>query len=225
MSATPSTSRSLPGPRTSEAAPRERPDPEVIRTRLSVHPVRAARRLLGATLALDRGPGPVRARIVEVEAYGSPEDGPWPDPAAHSYPGVTARNAVMFGPAGYLYVYLSYGIHTCVNVTVGPDGAAGGVLLRAAEIRVGEPVVRARRGVAGTRDRLDRLAAGPGRLGQALAIGLADKGTDLLDPRSPMRLELVARRPAVATGPRIGIARAADRPWRLWLAGDPAVSR
>lgn len=165
--------------------------------------------------------GPVRARIVEVEAYGSPPDGPWPDPAAHSFPGVTPRNEVMFGPPGHLYVYLSYGIHVCANVTAGPDGVGSGVLLRAARIEQGEEIVRTRR-PAGQTSRL--LASGPGRLAEAMGITLADKGIDLLAPDSSVRLEGAARRGAVATGPRIGISRAVERPWRLWLAGEPEVS-
>lgn len=93
---------------------------------LNTHPVKAARRLLGATIE-SRG---VSAVIVEVEAYGGVPDGPWPDPAAHSFRGPTKRNRVMFGPAGHLYVYQSHGIHMCANVVCGPDGVAGGVLMR-----------------------------------------------------------------------------------------------
>ncbi|MET9327523.1 DNA-3-methyladenine glycosylase [Tsukamurella sp. NPDC003166] len=192
--------------------------PERARERLSGHPLDAARLVLGSVVTV----GDVRARIVEVEAYGSPADGPWPDPAAHTYPGPTPRNQVMFGPAGHLYVYLSYGIHTCINVTAGPDGTGSGVLMRAAEILDGGEHVRTRRGV---RDRDERLAAGPGRLGQALGISLADKGIDLLDPGSTVRLDLAARRGPVAVGPRIGISKAVGLPWRLWLAGHPSVSR
>lgn len=188
------------------------------RERLSGHPLAAARLVLGSVLEV----GEVRARIVEVEAYGSPVDGPLPDPAAHTYPGPTPRNAVMFGPAGHLYVYLSYGIHQCVNVTAGPDGEGGGVLLRAAAIESGIELVRERRAV---RDRDARLAAGPGRLGQALGITVADKGIDVLSPASAVRLEIAARRGPVASGPRIGISRAVDLPWRLWLDGHPSVSR
>lgn len=188
------------------------------RARLAEHPLVAARLVLGSTLTV----GDVRARIVEVEAYGSPSDGPWPDPAAHTYPGPTPRNDVMFGPPGHLYVYLSYGIHTCINVTAGPDGTGGGVLMRAAEITDGVDVVRHRRA---TRDPDERLAAGPGRLGQALGITLADKGIDLLDPSSTVRLDVASRRGAVESGPRIGISKAVDLPSRLWLAGNPSVSR
>ncbi|GAA1082310.1 DNA-3-methyladenine glycosylase [Tsukamurella spumae] len=192
--------------------------PERARERLSGHPLDAARLVLGSVLTV----GDVRARIVEVEAYGSPADGPWPDPAAHTYPGPTPRNQVMFGPAGHLYVYLSYGIHTCINVTAGPDGVGAGVLLRGAAIESGLDLVRERRAV---RDPDARLAAGPGRLGQALGLTLADKGVDVLAPSSEVRLEIAARRGPIAAGPRIGISRAVDLPWRLWLQGHPSVSR
>ncbi|WP_461168017.1 DNA-3-methyladenine glycosylase [Tsukamurella serpentis] len=188
-----------------------------LRARLSGHPLDAARLVLGSTLVA----GDVLARIVEVEAYGSPADGPWPDPAAHTYPGPTERNETMFGPAGHLYVYRSYGIHTCVNVTAGPDGVGAGVLLRAAKITGGIDRVRTRRAVE---DEDRRLAAGPGRLGQALAITLADRGIDLLDPDSTVRLEIDERVAAVSEGPRIGISKATELPWRLWLTGHPSVS-
>lgn len=194
------------------------PGADPLRERLADHPLRAARLVLGSTLTV----GDVRARIVEVEAYGSPADGPWPDPAAHTYPGITPRNDVMFGPPGHLYVYLSYGIHTCINVTAGPDGTGAGVLMRAAEITDGIGLVRARRN---PRDPDERLAAGPGRLGQALGISLADKGIDLLDPGSTVRLHLASRRGPVESGPRIGISKAVELPWRLWLRGNPSVSR
>ncbi|VDR40526.1 3-methyladenine DNA glycosylase [Tsukamurella paurometabola] len=209
----PSTSRSWPAP--SSDPPRVT---ATARDRLAAHPLKAARLVLGSVLVV----GEVRARIVEVEAYGSPESGPWPDPAAHTYPGPTPRNDVMFGPAGHLYVYLSYGIHQCVNITAGPDGVGAGVLLRAASIESGLDVVRERRAV---RDPDARLAAGPGRLGQSLGITVADKGIDVLDPGAHVALEIATRRGPVAAGPRIGISKAVDLPWRLWLEGHPSVSR
>ena len=179
-------------------------------------PVTAASRVLGSILTV----GDVVARIVEVEAYGSPEDGPWPDPAAHSYPGPTPRNRVMFGPPGVLYVYLSYGIHRCMNVVCGPEDTACAVLLRSAEIVDGLDVVTARR--PGAR-RVADLARGPGNLGRALGIELSDNGTELFDPESAIRLELRGA-DRWQTGPRVGISVAADRPWRLWLPASPAVS-
>jgi DNA-3-methyladenine glycosylase len=183
---------------------------------LSVDPVGAAHRLLGATIT-GRG---VRAIIVEVEAYGGVPDGPWPDAAAHSYRGLNGRNAVMFGPPGRLYTYRSHGIHVCANVSCGPDGTAAAVLLRAAAIEDGLDVAQARRGDA---VRNIALARGPGNLCSALGITMADNGVDVFDPTSPVRLALNEAYGAV-TGPRVGISQAADRPWRLWLAGRPEVS-
>ncbi|GAB2692765.1 DNA-3-methyladenine glycosylase [Nocardia thraciensis] len=187
---------------------------------LAVEPLEAARRLLGATL----WSGPVGVRIVEVEAYGGDPAGPWHDPAAHSGRGRTPRNAVMFGPPGVLYVYFSYGMHTCVNVTSGPDGIASAVLIRAGEVIAGHETARARRPAA----RADAgLARGPGNLGSALGITLADYGIGLFDPKSPIRLELgseITDTGALGVGPRVGVSLAADRPWRLWLRDSPAVS-
>ena len=183
---------------------------------LSVDPVEAAHRLLGATIA-SRG---VRAIIVEVEAYGGVPDGPWPDAAAHSYRGLNGRNAVMFGPPGRMYTYRSHGIHVCANVSCGPDGTAAAVLLRAAAIEDGLDMAQARRGDA---VRTIALARGPGNLCSALGITMDDNGIDLFDPDGPVTLELNAPLTAV-TGPRVGVSQAADRPWRLWLAGRPEVS-
>jgi DNA-3-methyladenine glycosylase len=183
---------------------------------LAVEPVKAAHRLLGATLT-GRG---VSAMIVEVEAYGGVPDGPWPDAAAHSYRGVTVRNAVMFGPPGRLYAYLSHGIHVCANVVCATDGLAAAVLLRAAAVESGRDVAQARRGAS---IRYPGLARGPGNLCSALGITLADNGIDLFDANSPVRLQLNDAIEA-ASGPRVGVSQAADRPWRLWLLGRPEVS-
>lgn len=182
----------------------------------AVDPLKAAHTILGATLCA----GEVVLRITEVEAYGGPEDGPWPDPAAHSYRGRTPRNAVMFGPAGHLYVYRSYGLHHCANISVGADGVAAAVLLRGAEVVAGEETVRARR-TAGTP--ASNLARGPGNLAEALGLTLADNGIDVLDEGASVRLTLRdAER--VAAGPRVGISVAAERPWRLWIPGAVGVS-
>ncbi|CAJ1497625.1 DNA-3-methyladenine glycosylase [[Mycobacterium] kokjensenii] len=184
--------------------------------RLAVDPLAAARLLLGATLTC-RG---VTATIAEVEAYGGVPDGPWPDPAAHSYRGPTGRNTVMFGPPGRMYTYRSYGMHVCANVVCGPDGTAAAVLLRAAVIDAGQPLARGRRGesVADA-----ALARGPGNLCSALGITMADNGIDLFDPRSPVQLRL--GEPVEAQcGPRVGISQAADRPWRFWRPATPEVS-
>jgi DNA-3-methyladenine glycosylase len=188
----------------------------VVADQLLVDPVAAAHRLLGATL-IGRG---VRATVVEVEAYGGVPDGPWPDASAHSYRGRNGRNGVMFGPPGHLYTYRSHGIHVCANVSCGPDGVAAAVLLRAAAIDAGLDVAQDRRGAA---VRTVALARGPGNLCSALGITMADNEIDLFDPKSPVQLTLNEAQGAVS-GPRVGISQAADRPWRLWLAGRPEVS-
>jgi DNA-3-methyladenine glycosylase len=183
---------------------------------LLVDPVEAAHRLLGATLVGRE----VSGIVVEVEAYGGVPDGPWPDAAAHSYRGRSGRNGVMFGPPGRLYTYRSHGIHVCANVSCAGDGIAAAVLLRAAVITDGVDVAQARRGAA---VRTVALARGPGNLCSALGITMSDNGLDLFDPDSPVTLTLNAAQGAVA-GPRVGVSQAADRPWRLWLAGRPEVS-
>jgi len=179
-------------------------------------PVSAARRLLGSVITAHG----VSARVIEVEAYGGPPDGPWPDPASHSYRGPTPRNAVMFGPAGRLYTYRSHGIHLCANVSCGPDGTAAAVLLRAAVIDAGTEIAQTRRG-AGISAR--SLARGPGNLCSALAITMGDNGVDVFDPRSPVTVQLLKSTPHDA-GPRVGVSLAADRLWRFWLPGYPEVS-
>ncbi len=176
---------------------------------LATDPISAASRLVGAVL---EGRG-VTARVVEVEAYGGPADGPWPDAAAHSYRGRGGRNAVMFGPPGRLYAYRSHGIHVCANVVCGDDGVAAAVLLRAAVITDGIDVATARRGEL---IRTPALARGPGNLCSALGITMADNGIDLFDDDSPIGLVLGAAG-TVTSGPRVGVSKAADRPWRFWL--------
>ncbi|MEJ6537505.1 MAG: DNA-3-methyladenine glycosylase [Mycobacterium sp.] len=183
---------------------------------LDTDPVSAARRLLGAVLSCRD----VSALVVEVEAYGGPPDGPWPDAASHSYRGPTARNAVMFGPAGRLYTYRSHGIHLCANVSCGPDGAAAAVLLRAAVIDSGAEIAQTRRG-PGVAEQ--SLARGPGNLCSALAITTNDNGVDVFDPQSQVTVRL--RKPTThEAGPRVGVSLAADRHWRFWLPGHPEVS-
>ena len=179
-------------------------------------PVDAARIVLGSTLIV----GDVRIRIVEVEAYGGEKDGPWPDPASHSYRGRTPRNEVMFGPAGHLYVYRSYGMHFCMNVSYGPVGIAGGVLLRAGEVLDGCATVQARRPRV---TRPAEWARGPGNLGSATGVTLAENGAALFESDSPVRLE-VGESDGWVSGPRVGVSTAADRPWRFWIPESPAVS-
>lgn len=179
-------------------------------------PIEAARVVLGGLLTV----GTVRARIVEVEAYGGDPSGPWPDPAAHSYRGRTPRNSVMFGEPGHMYVYRSYGMHFCANVSYGPTGVAGGVLLRAAEIVAGHDLVATRRPAV---KRPADVARGPGNLGSALGLSLDHNGFDLLGTDPGLHLDLGCAT-AFRSGPRVGIAVAADLPWRLWLPESAAVS-
>jgi DNA-3-methyladenine glycosylase len=183
---------------------------------LAVDPVSAALRLLGARL-VGRD---VSAVIVEVEAYGGPADGPWPDAAAHSFRGPTTRSAIMFGPSGRLYTYRSHGIHVCANVVCATEGVAGAVLLRAAAVEAGIDTAQVRRGDS---TRPVALARGPGNLCSALGITMDDNGIDLFDAKSPVRLTLNDEHAGV-DGPRVGVSKAADRPWRFWLAGRPEVS-
>lgn len=158
--------------------------------------------------------------IVEVEAYGGVPDGPWPDPASHSYRGPSPRNLVMAGPPGRLYTYRSHGIHVCANVVCGPAGAAAAVLLRAGVVTAGSGLARQRRRPA-VRDAA--LARGPGNLCAGLGIAMADNGIDLFDEASPIRIELGDIRRSLS-GPRVGVSRAADRQWRFWLDGYAEVS-
>ena len=194
---------------------------------LSVDPVNAARRLLGAVIRCRD----VSAVVVETEAYGGPPEGPWPDPASHAFRGPSPRNAVMFGPPGRLYTYRSHGIHVCANISCGADGDAAAVLLRAAVIESGIDIAQTRRapGLAAP-----ALARGPGNLCVALGITMGDNGVDVFDSRSPVtvRLGKSAREGESAPeddrlhldGPRVGVSLAADRRWRLWRAGQPEVS-
>jgi DNA-3-methyladenine glycosylase len=173
----------------------------------SVHEV--APELIGATLTFN-GVGGI---IVEVEAYHHTE------PAAHSYGGQTPRNAVMFGPAGYAYVYRSYGIHWCVNVVCEPAGSASAVLIRALEPTQGVPAMRRRRGLADVR----LLCSGPGRLCEALGITGAHSGLALDLP--PFALRARQSEPEIAVGVRIGITKAAELPWRYGLKGSRFLSK
>jgi DNA-3-methyladenine glycosylase len=190
----------------------------VERSRLAVTSVRLAPRLLGAVLVSDVGGVPVAVRVTEVEAYEG-----LTDPASHAFRGPTPRTAVMFGPAGYLYCYFTYGMHWCANVVCGVDGVASAILLRAGEIVAGADVAAQRRPTAkAPRD----LARGPARLARALGLDRATDGLDLCDENSPVRLvSMLPRAPSgVRSGPRVGISVAAERPWRFWLAADPTVS-
>ena len=167
-----------------------------------------ARALIGCTLLVDG----VGGLIVETEAYHAG------DAASHSFAGPRPRNAVMFGPAGHAYVYRSYGLHWCMNVVGGAEHAAA-VLIRAIEPTQGLEQMVARRGLGDPR----LLCAGPGRLCQALGISDALNGAELDAP--PFRLLAQQAEPETVTGPRVGIAKAADEPWRFGLAGSRFLSR
>ena len=164
-------------------------------------PLEVAPRLLGAVLTH----GGVSVRLTEVEAYAGPLD-----PGSHAHRGQTARNAVMFGPPGRLYVYFVYGMHHCANLVTGPEGDPGAVLLRAGEVVAGIDLARERRPSSSDRD----LARGPARLCRVLGIDLADNG---------IRPDLVAGEPVadISTGPRVGLRLAAERPWRFWMHRRP----
>jgi DNA-3-methyladenine glycosylase len=165
--------------------------------------------LIGMTLLV----GGVGGIIVETEAY----DGE--DPASHSFSGPTPRNAVMFGPPGRAYIYLSYGIHWCLNFVCRETGHGAGVLIRALEPTAGISLMSERR----RQQDPQMLCAGPGRLGQALAITREQNGCRV--DRAPFSLTAARTRARVVCGPRIGISRAVDRPWRFGLAGSSYHSR
>ncbi len=175
--------------------------------------------LLGAVLTHSTSDGTVAVRVSEVEAYA----GAGEDPGSHAHRGERPRNRVMFGPAGHLYAYFTYGLHVCANVVTGPPGRASAVLLRAGRVVAGETIATRRRGPVEP----ERLARGPANLASALGIALADDGADLLTS-SAFSLELPeAPLPGVVTGPRVGVAGEGGTsafPWRFSVAGDPTVS-
>jgi DNA-3-methyladenine glycosylase len=199
------------------------------RSDLVADPVVVAPRLLGLVLVTHCGGRELTltaGRIVEVEAYRGAAD-----PASHAFRGQSARNRTMFGRAGLLYVYLSYGVHFCCNIVCGPEKTAAAVLVRALEPLAGIDTMRERRR-ARPGWKVRDLCSGPGKLAQALGIDRADDGADLLS--NAARVRLVAdgdsRRPpaAISSGPRIGIAQSlptAREPWRFFLTGNPHVSR
>jgi DNA-3-methyladenine glycosylase len=168
-----------------------------------------ARGLLGMTLLV----GGVGGIIVETEAYDRE------DPASHSFSGPTPRNAVMFGPPGRAYVYLSYGIHWCLNVVCRESGHGAGVLIRALEPTDGIALMMRRRGQRDPR----LLCSGPGKLGQALAIGPRLNGKRF--DRAPFRLTAARKPVAIVSGPRIGISKAMEEPWRFGLRDSAFLSR
>lgn len=183
-----------------------------------------ARALIGKTLARRTARGVAAGIIVEVEAYAGAMD-----PASHAYRAMTPRNRSMFGPAGRAYVYLSYGMHCCINIVTEREGEAAAVLVRALQPTHGMALMRERRGVGiGDRD----MCRGPGRLCQALDITRAQDGADLTVRPGTDRLDGLwiaetvdwAMDTAVATSPRVGITRAVDWPWRFYVADNRFVS-
>ncbi len=196
--------------------------------------------MLGCVLEHETPEGLVAVELTEVEAYAGDID-----PASHAYRGKTARNAVMFGPPGFAYVYFTYGMHFCVNVVCLPEGTANAVLLRAGRVIAGEDLARRRRAsrrpapegsvVPAARPVLParELTRGPARLCQALAIGRVRNGADLCDPASPLRLRGADGRGgtggtggkgAVSAGPRVGVSAGAETNWRFWRSDDETVS-
>ena len=176
----------------------------------TVHEV--AHELIGCELRV----GETAGVIVETEAY---EES---DPACHAYIGRTARNEVLFGPPGHAYVYLSYGIHSLLNFVTGPEGSASAVLIRSLEPTDGIELMRERRG----REELGQLCSGPGKLSEALGVGLSLNGADLFEP--PFELsepDRAAAEAEITASPRIGITKAAELPWRYSVAGSRFVSR
>lgn len=174
--------------------------------------------LLGQHLVRETDRGRIVVRLTEVEAYAGADD-----PGSHSYRGRTQRNEVMFGPAGVVYVYFTYGMHHCVNIVTGPDGQPSAVLLRAGEVIEGEALARERRGAVPARD----LARGPARLTVALDIDKRQYGADVTDPGGELSVHQAPAVPAtaIASGPRVGVAgEGGVRPWRYWIDGDRTVS-
>jgi DNA-3-methyladenine glycosylase len=186
------------------------------------NPRRVSRELLGKVLVRRKGRQLRAARIVEVEAYLGEDD-----PAAHSFAGRTPRNAVLFGPPGYAYVYFIYGNHYCLNVSCRPDGVAGGILFRAVEPLVGiEEMARSRDVSINSNRDLRKLTSGPGRLAEAFGITRErDNGKDLTSARSDLFIvDDGYRVRRILTTPRIGITKAAGLPLRYVIAGNEFVS-
>ncbi|MEV5492818.1 DNA-3-methyladenine glycosylase [Streptomyces bobili] len=176
--------------------------------------------LLGRLVVRTTPDGPITLRLTEVEAYDGPND-----PGSHAFRGRTARNSVMFGPAGHVYVYFTYGMWHCMNLVCGPEGEASGVLLRAGEVIEGAEQARKRR-LSARNDK--ELAKGPARLATALDVDRALDGTDACAAGdTPIRILTGTPVPAdqVRNGPRTGVSGDGGvHPWRYWVADDPTVS-
>jgi len=187
-----------------------------LREVLSRSSLEAAPRLLGCHLVRQTPHGTIKVRIVETEAYHQD------DPASHSFRGITKRTAPMFQAGGRLYIYFTYGMHYAINIVTGPAGRGEGVLIRAAEPLAGVKIMQTNRGI---RD-INKLTNGPGKLAQALVIfdtslsgQILNKSSILLRPGEPLKDE------EIVAAPRIGITKAADRPWRFYIKDNPFVSR
>ena len=174
----------------------------------------AAPGLLGYKLVHETPEGLTSGVIVETEAYSSD------DPASHTYRGQTPRNQVMFGPAGYVYVYFTYGIHYCFNVVTGPAGSGQAVLIRAVEPIDGVELMKQRRGT----DNLHQLTNGPAKLVQAMGITKTDYGANLLNG-GKLRLEPGVVPTKITQTTRVGIKQATHQPWRFYIAGNQFVSK
>ncbi|MEU6805862.1 DNA-3-methyladenine glycosylase [Streptomyces neyagawaensis] len=176
--------------------------------------------LLGRVLVRTTPDGPIALRITEVEAYDGEND-----PGSHAFRGRTARNGVMFGPPGHVYVYFTYGMWHCMNLVCGPEGRASAVLLRAGEVIEGAELARKRR-ISARNDK--ELAKGPARLATALDVDRALDGTDACSPDDPPLRVLTGtsvHSDQVRNGPRTGVAGDGGvHPWRFWIADDPTVS-
>jgi DNA-3-methyladenine glycosylase len=200
------------------------------------HSVQVAPDLIGCVIEHETAAGLVAVELTEVEAYAGETD-----PASHAYRGKTRRNAVMFGPPGHAYVYFTYGMHFCANLVCHGAGSASAVLLRAGAVIEGEDLARARRtrrkpgGAPNSQDgaRLASrdLARGPARLCQALDVDRSLNGADVCAADSPLRVlregpgtSTTARSGKIVSGPRVGVAAAAEVPWRFWIEGEPSVS-
>ncbi|MGC5626978.1 DNA-3-methyladenine glycosylase [Georgenia sp. Z1344] len=196
------------------------PTLDTVRAFLARPATEVAPELLGSVVVVRSDEGEVAVRLTEVEAYLGPDD-----PGSHARSGIpTARTAPMFGPAGHVYVYFTYGMHTCLNLVCGEDGRATGALLRGGEVVRGHDLARARRRGA----RTDAgLARGPGNLGQALGLSLEDSGAPL-QPSGRLWLELADVRAEYRTGPRVGVSGEGGDgekyPWRFWVPGGVGVS-
>jgi len=190
--------------------------PRLRRSFFARDPVTLARDLLGRILFYRTPDGLLAGRIVETEAYTGAAD-----PASHAFRGRTARNTVMFGPAGHAYVYFSYGMHYCLNVTAERPGTAGAVLLRALEPLAGIDIMRAQ----GDHGPEPRLLSGPGKIGRAFGLTLEDNGRDFTRGSLGISAGTLIPDGQVAISRRIGISRAMDFPYRFAVAGSRSVSR